>query len=66
MIIKRKFQFKSLWLSRYLLLETSGQTLVEYSLILLLVAILCVIALSVIGLSTGSHLNQVANNFTNP
>jgi len=39
----------------------SGQSLVEYTLILVLVSIVGILALGLIGHVTGSHINQIAN-----
>ena len=41
--------------------DLSGQSLVEYGLILILVVVLCVTALAVIGRKTVEPIDQVAN-----
>lgn len=38
-----------------------GQSVVEYTLILVLVSIMGILALGLIGHATGNHLNQMAN-----
>jgi len=46
--------------------EREGQALVEYALILALIAIVVIAALKLLGSGVGSQLNNVANNITNP
>jgi len=41
--------------------DVSGQSLVEYGLILVLVLVLCVTVLAVIGRETAEPVNQMAN-----
>ncbi len=45
--------------------DVSGQGVVEYSLILLLVVIVCMGGLTLIGLDTGNHLHHVAAKVAN-
>ena len=45
--------------------DVSGQGIVEYSLILLLVVIVCMGVLTLIGLDTGNHLHHVAAKVAN-
>ncbi|PSR25034.1 MAG: hypothetical protein C7B46_20820 [Sulfobacillus benefaciens] len=44
-----------------LIRDRSGQSLVEYTLILVLVSIVGILALGLIGHVTGSHIHQIAN-----
>lgn len=46
--------------------KKEGQALVEYALILALIAIVVIVALHFLGHAVSNQLNNVANNITNP
>jgi len=41
-----------------------GQTLVEYALIIALIAIVCIVGLRALGVSSRTKINQISNNLT--
>lgn len=46
--------------------EKEGQALVEYALILALIAVVVIVALNFLGGSVHNQLNNIANNIANP
>ena len=50
--------------ARRLLLDESGQGLVEYALLITFTALVCIVALRTLGARTSNTLNNAANNMS--